>query len=53
MEKNKYVNYSLFSDTEHSAMAKIYADLVRRGQRTIEEVPERWRAEVEEILRED
>ena len=31
-------------------MAKIYADLIRAGKRTIEEVPENWREEVEAIL---
>ena len=31
-------------------MAKVYADLIRKGLRTIEQVPERIRAEVEEVL---
>lgn len=31
-------------------MAKIYADLIRQGLRTIEDVPERWRVEVEALL---
>ena len=33
-----------------SAMVKIYANLVRRGLKTLEEVPERLRAEVEAEL---
>ncbi len=31
-------------------MAKIYADLVKKGLWTLEQVPERWRAEVEILL---
>ena len=31
-------------------MAKIYAKLVKAGTWTIEQVPERWRAQVEEML---
>ena len=31
-------------------MAKIYADLIRKGIKTIEEVPERLKAEVEKLL---
>lgn len=31
-------------------MAKIYADLIRAGKRTIDDVPEIWREEVEAIL---
>lgn len=31
-------------------MAKVYADLIRKGLRTIEQVPERIRAEVEAVL---
>ena len=31
-------------------MAKIYADRVRRGLMTLEEVPGRWREEVRRIL---
>ena len=31
-------------------MAKVYADLIRKGLKTIDEVPERLRAEVEAIL---
>ena len=33
-----------------SAMVKVYANLVRRGLKTLEEVPERLRAEVEAEL---
>ena len=31
-------------------MAKIYADLIRKGVKTIDDVPKRLRAEVEAIL---
>jgi len=31
-------------------MAKVYADLIHKGLKTIEEVPERIRAEVQAIL---
>jgi hypothetical protein len=31
-------------------MAKIYAKLVREGKRTLESVPVKWRAAVEELL---
>lgn len=31
-------------------MAKIYADLIRKGLKTIDEVPEQIRAEVEALL---
>lgn len=31
-------------------MAKVYADLVRKGIKTLGQVPEKIRAEVEEIL---
>lgn len=31
-------------------MAKIYAKLVKAGTWTIEQVPERWRAQVEALL---
>lgn len=31
-------------------MAKVYADLIRKGKKTIEEVPEKLRAEVEALL---
>lgn len=33
-------------------MAKIYADLIKKGLKTIDDVPERLRAEVERILSE-
>lgn len=33
-------------------MAKIYADLIRKGLKTIEDVPPELRAEVEAILAE-
>ena len=35
---------------ESNAIAKIYADLVRAGRRTIEEVPEQIRDLVEQML---
>ena len=31
-------------------MAKVYADLIKKGLKTIDEVPERLRAEVDAIL---
>lgn len=31
-------------------MAKIYADLIRKGFKTIDDVPEKIRAQVQEIL---
>lgn len=31
-------------------IAKVYADLIRKGKKTIEEVPENLREEVEAIL---
>lgn len=34
-------------------MAKVYADLIRKGIKTIDDVPEQLRAEVEAILAED
>lgn len=34
-------------------MAKVYADLIRKGKKTIYDVPERLRAEVRRILEED
>jgi hypothetical protein len=33
-----------------SYMATVYADLVRKGKKTIEEVPEKIKAEVEALL---
>lgn len=33
-------------------MAKIYVALIRKGLKTIDEVPERLRAEVEKLLEE-
>lgn len=33
-------------------MAKIYADIIRKGLKTIDDVPARIRAEVEELLKE-
>lgn len=34
-------------------MAQVYANPIRKGLKTIEQVPERLRAEVEAILAED
>ena len=31
-------------------MAKIYVRMIKTGRMTIDEVPERWRAEVEALL---
>ena len=33
-------------------MAKVYYSLIKKGLRTIEQVPEKYRAEVEELLKE-
>ena len=33
-------------------MAKIYANLIKKGKKTIDDVPERIRAEVEAMLEE-
>lgn len=33
-------------------MAKIYADLIKKGLKTIDDVPESLRAEVEKLLEE-
>lgn len=32
-------------------MAKLYAKRIEYGKMTIDEVPERWRTEVEELLK--
>ena len=32
-------------------MAKVYADLIRKGLKTLDQVPEKLRAEVEAMLR--
>jgi len=34
-------------------MARIYADLIRKGKKTIDDVPEHLRAEVEKLLNGD
>lgn len=34
-------------------MAKIYADLIRKGLKTLEDVPEKLRDEVERLLNND
>lgn len=34
-------------------MAKIYADLIRRGLKTLDDVPESLRDEVEALMKED
>ena len=31
-------------------MVKVYADLIRKGKKTIDDVPERLRKQVQEIL---
>ena len=31
-------------------MAKVYADLIRQGRKTLEQVPEQLRAEVEALV---
>lgn len=37
----------------YAGMARIYATLIRKGEKTIEDVPERLRAAVEALLAED
>lgn len=32
-------------------MAKVYADLIRKGRKTLDDVPAKLRAEVEDILK--
>lgn len=34
-------------------MAKVYARMVKSGKMTLESVPEKWRGQVEQLLRED
>lgn len=34
-------------------MAKVYYNLIVKGLKTIEDVPTKWRAEVEEMLNEN
>ena len=34
-----------------SRIAMMYAEQIMQGKKTIDDVPERWRAEVEEILK--
>ena len=34
-------------------MAKVYADLIKKGLKTIEEVPEKIRTEVQAVLDDD
>ena len=36
--------------SEANEMAKVYADLIKKGRKTIDDVPERLRAEVQRIL---
>lgn len=36
---------------EVSILAKIYADLIRKGRKTLEQVPANLRAEVEALLK--
>lgn len=31
-------------------MARLYTDLIKQGLWTIEQIPERWKVEVQEIL---
>ena len=33
-------------------MAKVYANLIRKGLKTIDDVPAAWRADVEALLKE-
>lgn len=34
-------------------MAKVYARMVKSGKMTLERVPEKWRGQVEQLLREN
>ena len=34
-------------------MAKLYYDLIKKGLRTIEQVPQNWRADVQAMLDEE
>lgn len=34
-------------------MAKVYARMVKSGKMTLESVPEKWRGQVEQLLREN
>ena len=34
-------------------MAKVYADLIRKGYKTLDDVPDKLKAEVQEILEGD
>lgn len=34
-------------------MVKVYKSLIKKGLRTIEEVPEKYREEVQELLKEE
>ena len=34
-------------------MAKIYASLIKKGEKTIDDVPERLREQVQEILKQE
>lgn len=34
-------------------MAKVYARMIKSGKMTLERVPEKWRGQVEQLLREN
>lgn len=34
-------------------MAKVYARMIKNGKMTLERVPEKWRGQVEQLLREN
>ena len=36
-----------------SYMAKVYADLIRKGKKTLEDVPEKLKSDVQHILSDD
>lgn len=38
---------------KQSALIELYAKSVRRGKRTLEQVPECWREDVKKVLEED
>ena len=57
MKKSQILNwrcvmYMRWLQSEVIAMAKVYADLIRKGIKTIEDVPEKLREEVRELLAE-
>ena len=46
------MNYLMCKKDEVLKMSKIYAELIKKGIKTLEEVPEKLRKKVQEILEE-